>query len=60
MEAWDIIVLGDSIAGLRAAGEAASKGANVLLINSGGLGSGDSSAIDGFAAHVNEETNRDH
>ena len=60
MEAWDIIVLGDSIAGLRAAGEAASKGANVLLINSGGLGSGDSSAIDGFAAHINEETNRDH
>ena len=38
MEAWDIIVIGDSIAGLRAAGEAASNGANVLLINSSKLG----------------------
>ena len=37
MEAWDIIVIGDSIAGLRAAGEAASNGANVLLINSSSL-----------------------
>ena len=60
MEAWDIIVIGDSIAGLRAASEAASNGANVLLINSSGLGSGDSSSLDGFAAHVNEETSRDH
>jgi len=60
MEAWDIIVIGDSIAGLRAASEAASNGANVLLINSSSLGAGDSSAIDGFAAHVNEETSRDH
>lgn len=60
MEAWDIIVLGAGPAALRAAAESAKAGASTLMMSAEGLGTGDSSAIDGIAAPLQESNNRGH
>ena len=60
MEAWDIIVLGNGPAALRAAAESAKTGASTLMMSVDGLGSGDRSAADGIAASLQETNNRGH
>ena len=60
MEAWDIIVLGQGPAALRAAAEAAKGGASTLLMSADGLGTGDRTAADGLAAPLQETNNRGH
>jgi len=60
VEAWDIIVIGDGPAALRAAASASKAGAATLLISADSLGSGDSSAIDGIAAPLKESTTKSH
>ena len=58
MEAWDIIVLGDGPAALRAAASAAKAGATTLMMSSESLGVGNSAAMDGLAAPLREDTTR--
>ena len=60
MEAWDIIVIGDGPAALRAAAAAAKKGASTLMMSSDSLGAGNNSAIDGIAAPLKESTTKSH
>ncbi len=60
MEAWDIIVLGDGPAALRAAAESAKTGASTLMMSVDGLGSSGRSAADGIAAPLQESNNRGH
>lgn len=60
MEVWDVVVLGDGPAGLAAAANAASEGANVLLMTSEALGRRDPRMADGLAAAIDESTNRGH
>ena len=60
MEAWDIIVLGDGPAALRAAAESAKSGASTLMMSVDGLGSSGRSAADGIAASLQESNNRGH
>ena len=60
MEAWDILVIGDGPAALRSASVSAKNGAKTLLISSMALGNGDSSALDGLAAPIQEMNNRGH
>jgi len=52
MEAWDVIVLGDGPAALRAAAEAAKGGANTLMMSSTALGQPGFSAQDGLSASL--------
>ena len=54
MEVWDVVVLGDGPAGLAAAANAASEGANVLLMASEALGRRDPRMADGLAAAIDE------
>ena len=49
MEVWDVVVLGDGPAGLAAAANAASEGANVLLMTSEALGRRDPRMADGLS-----------
>ena len=58
MEAWDVIVIGDGSAALRAAASAAKGGATTLMMSADSLGTGDSSALDGIAAPLRENTTR--
>jgi len=58
VEAWDIIVLGDGPAALRAAASAAKAGATTLMMSSDSLGVGNSAALDGLAAPLREDTTR--
>jgi len=58
VEAWDIIVLGDGPAALRAAASAAKAGANTLMMSADSLGGGNSIALDGLAAPLREDTTR--
>ena len=60
MEAWDIIVLGDGPAALRAAAESAKTGASTLMMTADGLGMSGRSAADGIAAPLQESNNRGH
>ena len=60
MEAWDIIVIGDGPAALRAAAAAAKGGASTLMMSSDSLGVGNDSAIDGIAAPLKESTIKSH
>ena len=60
MEAWDILVIGDGPAALRSASVSAKNGAKTLLISATALGNGDSSALDGLAAPIQETNNRGH
>ena len=58
MEAWDVIVIGDGSAALRAAASAAKGGATTLMMSADSLGTGDSTALDGIAAPLREDTTR--
>jgi succinate dehydrogenase/fumarate reductase flavoprotein subunit len=60
VEAWDIIVIGDGPAALRAAASAAKAGSSTLMMAADTLGSGDSSAFDGIAAPLKESTTKSH
>ena len=60
MEAWDIIVLGDGPAALRASASAAKEGATTLMMSADSLGVGNSSAMDGIAAPLKESTTKSH
>ena len=58
MEAWDIIVIGDGPAALRAAASAAKSGATTLMMSPDSLGAGTDTAIDGIAAPLKESTTK--
>lgn len=60
MEAWDIIVIGDGPAALRASASAAKEGATTLMMSADSLGVGNSSAMDGIAAPLKESTTKSH
>ena len=60
MEAWDIIVVGDGPAALRAAASGAKAGATTLMMSADSLGSGSLSALDGIAAPLKESTTKSH
>ena len=60
MEAWDIIVIGDGPAALRAAAAGAKGGASTLMMSANSLGAGDTIAIDGIAAPLKESTTKSH
>ena len=60
MEAWDIIVIGDGPAALRAAASAAKAGASTLMMSADSLGVGNNSAYDGIAAPLKEGTTKSH
>ena len=60
MEAWDIIVIGDGPAALRAAAAGAKRGASTLMMSTDSLGAGNDSAIDGIAAPLKESTTKSH
>ena len=58
MEAWDIIVIGDGPAALRASASAAKAGASTLMMSADSLGAGNNSALDGIAAPLKESTTK--
>ncbi len=60
MEAWDIIVVGDGPAALRAAASAAKHGASTLMVAVNALGSVNDAGRDGLAAPIQESNNRGH
>ena len=60
MEAWDIIVIGDGPAALRASASAAKAGATTLMMSADSLGAGNNSASDGIAAPLKESTTKSH
>ncbi|MDG1558799.1 MAG: FAD-binding protein [Candidatus Poseidoniaceae archaeon] len=60
MEAWDIIVVGDGPAALRAAAAAAKHGASTLMVTVNALGSVNDAGRDGLAAPIQESNNRGH
>ncbi|MDG1557726.1 MAG: FAD-binding protein, partial [Candidatus Poseidoniaceae archaeon] len=60
MEAWDIIVVGDGPAALRAAAAAAKHGASTLMVAVNALGSVNDAGRDGLAAPIQESNNRGH
>ena len=60
LEAWDIIVIGDGPAALRASASAAKAGASTLMMSANSLGAGDTIAIDGIAAPLKESTTKSH
>ena len=60
MEAWDIIVIGDGPAALRASASAAKAGATTLMMSADSLGVGNNSASDGIAAPLKESTTKSH
>jgi fumarate reductase flavoprotein subunit len=60
VEAWDIIVIGDGPAALRAAASAAKAGAATLMMSADSLGSGSVTASDGIAAPLKESTTKSH
>lgn len=60
MEAWDVVVLGDGPAALRAAAEAARGGASTLMMSTTALGQPGLSALDGLSASIQENNPRSH
>jgi len=60
MEAWDIIIIGDGPAALRAAASGSKAGASTLLMSADTLGSGCTTALDGIAAPLKESSTRSH
>tara|TARA_B100000700_G_scaffold252210_1_gene283606 strand:+ start:4702 stop:6342 length:1641 start_codon:yes stop_codon:yes gene_type:complete len=60
VEAWDIIVIGDGPAALRASASAAKAGATTLMMSADSLGVGNNSASDGIAAPLKESTTKSH
>ena len=60
MEAWDIIVVGDGPAALRAAAAAAKQGASTLMVAVNALGSVNNAGREGLAASIQESNNRGH
>ena len=60
MEAWDIIVIGDGPAALRAAASGAKAGATTLMMSADSLGSGSLTAHDGIAAPLKESSTKSH
>lgn len=60
MEAWDIIVVGDGPAALRAASAAAKQGASTLMVAVNALGSTTGAGREGLAASIQESNNRGH
>ena len=60
MEAWDIIVIGDGPAALRAAASSAKAGATTLMMSADSLGSGCTTASDGIAAPLKENSTKSH
>ncbi len=59
MEAWDVVVVGGTVAGLRAAIAAHDAGASVTILEEGAIGSGGAStSVEGFAVSL-DETNYD-
>ena len=60
VEAWDIIVIGDGPAALRAAASGAKAGATTLMMSTDSLGSGSPTANDGIAAPLKESTTKSH
>ena len=52
MEAWDIIVVGDGPAALRAASAAAKQGASTLMVAVNALGSTTDAGREGLAASI--------
>ena len=61
MEAWDVVVVGATIAGMRAAIAAHDDGANVVILSAHGLGnSGSDNYSSGIAASLNESNSISH
>ncbi|MBS72607.1 MAG: hypothetical protein CMO20_06660 [Thermoplasmata archaeon] len=61
MDAWDVVVVGGTIAGLRAAIAAHDSGARVTVLEEGAIGSGGSSlSVEGIATSLNETDNKSH
>ena len=60
MEAWDVIVIGDGPAAMRAAIESARSGASTLLSSPFSLGAGNTCAMDGLAASIMESDSKSH
>ncbi|MBJ24286.1 MAG: hypothetical protein CMB64_06410 [Euryarchaeota archaeon] len=61
MEAWDVVVIGGTIAGMRAAIAAHDEGSSVVLISAHGLGnSGSESYSSGLAASLDENNPMSH
>ena len=60
MEAWDVIVIGDGPAAMRAAIESAGSGASTLLSSPFSLGAGNACAMDGLAASIMEADSKSH
>ena len=61
MESWDVLVLGDGPAALRAAISAAEAGANPLLVSASSVGAASGyPPLSGFAASLNETTASSH
>ena len=60
MESWDVLVLGDGPAALRAAISAAEAGANPLLVSESSVGAASGLPLSGFAASLNETTPSSH
>ncbi|MDP6742712.1 MAG: FAD-binding protein [Candidatus Thalassarchaeaceae archaeon] len=61
MDAWDVVVVGGTVAGLRAAISAHDSGAEVIVLEEGAIGSGGAStSVEGLAVSSNEENNTSH
>ena len=61
MDAWDVVVVGGTAAGLRAAISAHDSGAAVIVLEEGAVGSGGSStSVEGLAVSSNEVSNDSH
>ena len=61
MEAWDVVVVGATIAGMRAAIAAHDEGANVVILSAHGLGnSGSDNYSSGLAASIDESNSMSH
>jgi len=60
MEAWDVIVIGDGPAAMRAAIESARSGVSTLLSSPFSLGAGNACAMDGLAASIMESDSKSH
>ena len=61
MEAWDVLILGGTLEGMRSAIAAHDAGANVAIVSSKGLGDSNISHLNsGIAASINEDTTQGH
>ena len=61
MEAWDVVVIGATVAGMRAAIAAHDEGASVVILSAHGLGnSGSDNYSSGLAASIDESNSMSH